>query len=264
MKFVSLIFQFLSKNIREFMVDRGNFLIYFVTIFFYQFTGLIFIWVIFDKTPLLVGWQVFEIVFIYGFFQVVTGIFYFLFAWTLWFPQTYLIQRKMDLILSCPLNSYFHVFLQEIGHSTTEILSILLGFVIMVVSMNKLNLTVTPLFILKIVFGTISGVLLLAGIFTLFTSISFWVKSTISFVTLFMNFMDFGQYPITIYNSIIRIILTWVIPLGFIAFYPAASVLRATQFRCFIWFGLPLALFFFLCSLFLWNKGLKKYESAGT
>ena len=246
------------------MVDRGNFFIYFITIFLHQLMGLIFIWVIFDKTPMLLGWSLFEVVFIYGFFQMVTGIFYFLFAWTLWFPQTYLVQRKMDLILPCPLSPFFHVFLQEIGKSIMEIISPILGLAIMGVSIAKLNLHITPLFMLKIIYGTISGVFLLAGIFTLFTSISFWVRSTSSFTTLFMNFMNFGQYPITIYNIVFRTILTWIIPIGFIAFYPSASILRPSQFGNYIWIALPLALFFFSCGLSLWNSGLKKYESAGT
>ncbi|MDD2889755.1 MAG: ABC-2 family transporter protein [bacterium] len=261
---ISLLFKFLTKNTKEFMVDKENFFIYFFTILLQQGTGLIFIWVIFDKIPFIVGWSLYEVVFIYGFFQVITGIFYFLFAWTLWFPDAYLINRKMDIILSCPLPAYYHVFLQEIGKSAMEIISPILGFVILGIAISHLSLDITVLFIVKIIIGIISGTLLLAGIFTIFTSISFWVKSRISFTSVLMSFMDFGQYPITIYSNILRLILTWVVPFGFIAFYPSASILKPLKFGNYIWVGFPVAVVFFLFGLLLWNAGLKRYESAGT
>jgi ABC-2 type transport system permease protein len=75
--------------------------------------------------------------------------------------------------------------------------------------------------------------------------------------------MKFIDYPLDIYNPIIVFILTFIIPLGFINYYPA---------QLFLGKGLVLAAYLaplvgiimFIVSYSLWKYGIKNYTSTGS
>jgi hypothetical protein len=83
---------------------------------------------------------------------------------------------------------------------------------------------------LAILLMLLSAVLVLAGIFLALASVSFWVEDKVGVLPPFYNLTSFGRYPITIYHTSLRVLLTWVLPYGFVAFYPATGFLRRAEF----------------------------------
>lgn len=77
-----------------------------------------------------------------------------------------------------------------------------------------------------------------------------------------MQLLDFAQYPLDIYSHALSVILTFVVPLGFIAFYPSAWVLRE-GFPPYRILAAGLALLFGGGGYALWQRGLRCYRSAG-
>ena len=65
----------------------------------------------------------------------------------------------------------------------------------------------------------------LTGVFLTLTSLSFWSEDRMSILPPVYNLFNFARYPLDIYRPFIRILLTWVIPFGFVAFYPSAGLL---------------------------------------
>lgn len=256
-------FEFLIKNIKEFFIDKENFILYFFTILFYQFLFIVFIYAIFRYVPNIRGWSFFEILFIFGFFNIVSGIFYLIFAWTLWFPTKYLLTGKFDVLLLLPINSFLGVLLEELGRSVSEIITVFLGiiYVIFAVLNLDINFTLTSLF--YFLMNILSGVLILGGIFTIFTSLSFFFKSKTPVVTPLIYFMEFAQYPINIFNKGLRIFLTYIFPIAFAGFFPAASIIRPCEYKIFQYLTFLVSIFVFFISIILWNLSIKKYESAG-
>ncbi|MCS7197820.1 MAG: ABC-2 family transporter protein [Candidatus Bipolaricaulota bacterium] len=154
------------------------------------------------------------------------------FASTLWFHQRYIVERQLDVVLVRPINPYFQVLAEGLG-SIQEIFSCALGALLMAMASTMLSLDWTLDKILGLVLEVFFGVLILGGLFTLLAALSFWVVGTKSFASPLMALMDFAQYPMEIYNRYIQFILTFVVPLGFIAFYPSAKVLRA-DYACYL------------------------------
>jgi ABC-2 type transport system permease protein len=263
MKYAKLYLDYFKQDLKSLLANRGDFIIQFVTIFLYQLLGLIFIGIIFSKVPQIKGWSFYEVLFIFGFFNVVTGFFYMHFAWTLWFPNSYIINRGLDALLTRPLNPYFQLIAEELGNSIQEIFSLLLGIAIMIFAAFGLGLEFNFLLLIYLAVGLLCGVLILGGLFTALTSLAFWIKGTASVASPLMSLMDFAQYPLTIYNKILRFIFTFILPFGFLAFYPGAAVLRA-GYGDYILLGIGLALVFFLGGYGLFNRGLRRYESAGS
>lgn len=262
MRYLRLYLEYLWQELKQAMANRGDFWIGFLAILFYQVLGLIFIGVIFLHVPQIRGWRLEEILFVLGFFYATTGLFYMHFAWTLWFPQRYIIERRLDALLTRPINPYFQVIAEGLGSSIQEIFSCVLGMLLMAIASGMLSLDWTLDKIVGIALGALFGVIILGGLFTILASLSFWVIGTASLASPLMELMEFAQYPMDIYNRYIRFVLTFAIPLGFIAFYPSAMVLRG-GYEIYLARAGVLAGVFGILGYSMWQRGLRRYEGAG-
>ena len=45
-------------------------------------------------------------------------------------------------------------------------------------------------------------------------------------IYIFYMFNDFAKYPISIYNSLLRWLISFIVPFAFTAYYPASYFLR--------------------------------------
>lgn len=260
---IKLSLAFFGQNIKQLLADRANFWAYLLTTILYQATFIIFLWVIFRQTPDIRGWGFYEVLFIYGFFSVVSGLFYTFFAWTLWFGEKYVLGGKLDLMLIHPLNPYQAILLNELGNSIMELLSVALGAGILVFAAAHLESSWTPFLLGKLLMSLFAGLLTLSGLFTAAIALSFWLRGRNTFVSPLMYATQFAQYPLDIYAGWLRRLLTFVVPIGFIGFYPAAALLRATEYAFFF----PLTLFCgaatFMVGVRIWHCGLHRYDSIG-
>ncbi|MGO4106170.1 ABC transporter permease [Paenibacillus sp. YAF4_2] len=87
-----------------------------------------------------------------------------------------------------------------------------------------------------------------------------WVGSSRVF-DIFDAFTSFGMYPGTIFSKSLQNILTYVLPIGLIAFVPAGALLGRSGWSG-LWALLPAAAFLLLGMLY-WNRMLRSYTSAG-
>jgi ABC-2 type transport system permease protein len=76
--------------------------------------------------------------------------------------------------------------------------------------------------------------------------------------------IDFAKYPLSAYTRPIQFVLTWLIPLAFISYYPAAVLLGKPLAQPWIGYLAPLAgPAAAVCALGLWKRGLLRYQSSG-
>ncbi|WP_294835013.1 ABC-2 family transporter protein, partial [uncultured Lactobacillus sp.] len=73
-----------------------------------------------------------------------------------------------------------------------------------------------------------------------------------------------AKYPVSIYSGTIRIIISFIIPFAFTAFYPASFFLTGNKG----WFNIGgliiISILLFTLSLLIWHKGISVYESSGS
>ena len=72
----------------------------------------------------------------------------------------------------------------------------------------------------------------------------------------------FTQYPISIYNGVIKVLITVILPFAFVAYYPTTSYLGFTPYMMYLSPIIAIALW--IIAIKLWNWALKKYRSTGT
>jgi len=87
-----------------------------------------------------------------------------------------------------------------------------------------------------------------------------WVGSSRVF-DIFDAISGFGMYPGTIFSKTLQNVLTFVLPIGLIAFVPASALLGREGWSS-LW-ALASAAVLLLAGIVFWNRMLKNYTSAG-
>ncbi len=212
------------------------------------------------------GWEFNELAFLYGLAMMSHGFSIVLFIQT-WYMGSLLLHGEFDIFMLRPLNVLFQfLFLRFNLIGVTDLIP---GTIIFIYGCQKIHFQWTLQSTLAII-AVLIGATLIRGALFLFTgSFAFWTKSNNQFSDL--NGTMLAQttlYPLSMYPTIIQAIFTFIIPLGFISFYPASDILgKTSQFTFFngaIWLTLFVGILVFWIATRLFNHGLKRYESAGS
>jgi len=212
--------------------------------------------------PAVRGWRFEEMVYLYGFSLIPVGIFN-VFSWNLWmFADRYLIEGRFDRVLLRPVSSVFQVLFETFRLESIE--SVVTGIVAVVWASRRLGLPLgfgnAVLFTLWAVTG---GVIYIA-IFLGLTATSFWIEDRIGISPPVFNLMQFGRYPLTIYDAWVRFALSFVIPFAFASFYPTARFLHRPEFLKEFWAVPLVAAITLSIALALWKSGVARYHSTGS
>ena len=242
---------------------RADFMIECLAALLQQASGLLMLQVLFENIPMLQNWSREEVFFIYG-FMLIPRAFFDAFAMSLYgFSDRYIVQGEMDRLLLRPLSSLFQMLME--GFSFDFIADLTLGIAVISYAWAKLGLEwgfTTRLLLALMVFGA-WGVL--TGVFLFMTPLSFWSQDRVGFIPPVYNLLNFAQYPLNIFHRVIVFVMTYVIPFGFVAYYPSTLFLRDSgDVPCLAYFT-PLA--GLLCLAIgggMWRLGLRKYAGAGS
>ena len=114
---------------------------------------------------------------------------------------------------------------------------------------------------LLMLFGTI---IIYACLFVLKAGITFFTTQSLEIMNIFTDGgRDLSQYPLDIYNKIIKNFFTFVIPLAFVNYYPLLYIIERTNNKLYIIAPLLTILFVIPCYI-VWKIGLRKYKSIGS
>ena len=101
--------------------------------------------------------------------------------------------------------------------------------------------------------------------FVLIGVISFWTIKSNQLTQAYLKIMDFALYPLDVFGKQIILFLTFIIPLGFINFYPTLFILNKPGYSIVQSFmTLPISFILALLTYLLWRTALKNYSSTGS
>jgi len=221
-----------------------------------------FLLIVFSRVRSFQGWRFEEMVFLYGFSLLPIGIFN-VFSWNLWmFADRYLIEGRFDRVLLRPVSSVFQVLFESFRLESIE--SIVTGIVAVVWASRRLGIRFAAGDALLFAGWAISGGVIYLAIFIALTATSFWIEDRIGISPPVFNLVQFGRYPLTIYDAWVRFALSFVIPFAFASFYPTARFLHRPEFLAYFW-AVPLVAGISLTvALALWKNGVARYHSTGS
>lgn len=110
----------------------------------------------------------------------------------------------------------------------------------------------------------LSGIAVKIGLNLASNASAFWINAPFSTFAFSLHSLgELARFPITIYALGIRAVITFVLPFAFVSFFPAAAVLGHGSSA---WVGLLTPLVAAYCvgmGVWLFRRGLRRYESAG-
>lgn len=245
------------------MEYRTDFLVECMASLLQQASGLLTLKFLFNNFHALNTWTQYEVFFIYGFSLIPLSLFD-LFSMNLYmFSDKYIVSGELDRLLLRPLSSLFQLLMEGIGFDFVADLT--LGVIVLGYSWHQVGPPITFLVCVKFAVFVVGGWAVLAGVFLTLTSFSFWSQDRFSILPPVYNLLSFARYPLNIYRPFVRLLLTWVIPFGFVAFYPSAGFLtKGAAFKELSYY-VPLAgLVMLSLGIGVWCMGLRKYAGAGT
>ena len=212
--------------------------------------------------PNLNGWSTYELGFLYG-FTMMPKAFDHLFTDSLWYVAFWYVRTgEMDRFLIRPVNVLFQVIAEVFQPEALG--ELILGLSLLIVCGLKIDINWTPGGVFVLIVATIFGAAVITAIKLITCSIAFWTKRSGHLTQITYNVSDFAKYPIDIYHPAIRFVMMYVVPFGLIITVPITILLKGGYNP----YTVSLTI---ICSAiimngigyFMWNLGLKRYESAG-
>lgn len=241
---------------REFFHTLGMFLGYASDIFAIGLSMSLF--------KFLGGFNIAEVMFLFSFelisYSIANSI--------VWFSgDTYnlIVRGQLDEFMTKPVNPFFLMLARyyEIGYIGQFAISLTLLFI----SINNMDIHWGILRCLLYIVTMICSVCIYIGFTTIPSLLAFWFGNTDKLTCVFRwSFKGVIQYPISVYPRPVKIILSTILPYGFINYYPSLILLNKISVKNSL---LILLLLLFISSvdigviIKLWHKGLRRYESAG-
>jgi ABC-2 type transport system permease protein len=124
----------------------------------------------------------------------------------------------LDFVLLRPINTQFLVSLRE--WRLLALFDMLLGFAVIGVAGARIELALGQF--VAFVVALLAGLLTLYAVFLLFTSLMFWSPGFL-FTWVFNGLFQMARYPVGIYPGFLRLVLTWVVPIGVMTTVPALA-----------------------------------------
>ncbi len=257
---INLYFSFLKVSLKEILIYRIDCIVGIFSQFIVQFVSLVFMFVVFQHTENIAGWTFYQILLLYGVTRIPIGIAGYCFDGLYSIGPKYIRNGDFDKILLRPV----HPLISIIGASRqfVSIADLFIGLGITICMLVKLSIPITIGLIIKIIFFSIIGACIVGAINTILSISSFWTYRSNEVIWSFYRMYTFTEYPITIYNKFIRILITVILPFAFVAYYPVMSYLGFNKYM--IYLSPVVAIVLWIIAIKLWNLALNKYRSTGT
>jgi len=260
-RYLELYWYFLIQRFKILMEYRLNFFIGAISTVILQAASLAAVWVVMRQIPSLNGWSFYEVILVYGLLTMGESITH-MFADNLWtVGMNYVRSGDFDRFLVRPIDPLFHLLADRFCHD--GIGNFLTGAVLIGVSMQQLGIAFSLLHIVYIIVSVLSGGLIFIALNLITATSVFWIMESIPVTQMVFTMNEFAKYPLSIYHNSIRILLTWIIPYGFVSFYPA-SYLLGRDVGTLVWFSPIIAGVLIFIAYRFWLFGLRHYSSTGS
>lgn len=252
---------FFFQYIKSLMQSKLNFFIGLIGCLFVQASGIVFLYLIFEKIPLLNGWNRDEIVFIYGLSQIPKGLDH-LFADYIWLLSSRMLTNgEFDRYLLRPIPPFFQLICERVQFDALG--EIIIGLFLVIVQIKKGTVMFSIIGMFWCIIAIAAGTIIYTSVKLFFASLAFWVMNSAPILQLSYEISNFTKYPISIYPTIIQFISSFVVPFAFASFYPATYFLRNTSVFKTIIAEVLVASVSLIIANTVFKKGIKVYKSAG-
>lgn len=239
---------------------RLDFLVGFFGMIIKSVSGIITLSIIFSNVPQIQGWSYYDLLFMYGLSSLA------LLPVDMFFSNVYnlhnhIIQGTFVKFCLKPINVMFFYFSEVVEFKA--LMQLCISIPIIIISGSKMAIHWTPLLIGTYLVYFICSSLIIIAIYVMSASLGFWLTNSMSITNFVSQVMNFAKYPITIYGGCFKFIFSYIIPIGFVAYYPTMLLMGKASYSNLI-LEVILAIVFMTLSIFVWTKGVEHYSGTGS
>lgn len=252
-------------GLRSGMEYRVNFIVEALMGLAWQGVGFAMITVVLARFESIAGWTAGEVAFLYGLRMMALALCGFG-TGRIWWLQYMVRNGTFDSLLIRPVPPLLQLLTADVPLSSFGELAG--GAALIFAAARMMNFAWTPLAVLYLALAAIGGGLILLAIRLLLVSFTFRLLMVDGLMGIFDNlFNEFGTYPLSIFDSTLRALLTFVVPVAFMAYLPATVLLQRTtelQMHALIAVGAPLAGVAWLAlAVWVFKREMRNYASSG-
>lgn len=229
--------------------------------------GLYLLWsvapmlVAFHHRDSIAGWSREEALIVAGFFLVLEGLLEAFIDPNLRAIVEHVRQGTLDHVLLKPVDALFLLSFQR--SQPTKVLHSAAGLVLVAWANHRAGFEPGPGAI------ALSGLLLalsfilLHALWTLAVSMAFWFVRVDNLSWVLHTGLDAARWPLPIYRGVVRVLLTWVLPLGLLTTWPALALRNQLGLGSFL-AGAGVVAIFAVGARVVWTLSLRRYGSASS
>ena len=256
-----LYFRLQVLHLQVFMEYEADFWIGIVGAALRHSAGFVFIWALFQSVPEVKGWSMWEIAFLYGLSVIPSGLVE-VFYDGQWELRRLINQGEFDRLLLRPLSPALQVITQM--SNVHGFGPVLLGALVLLKAGLELKLSWTVGQGLFLVATLLSATLIIGSLNYITNCMAFWDQAATAALPLMVqNALEFAKYPLTLYGRVMQVLVTWVLPLTFVSYFPGLVLLDKSPSP--LSYAAPLAgpVMIVITSLF-WKSSLAQYQGTGS
>lgn len=204
------------------------------------------------------GWSFYEVLLIQSIFIISTGFADMLFNGILWATMQRIVDGTFELVLIKPVDCTF--LLLASNFQINSIALVIGGLTLLIIAIVQLG-GVTILSLLTSLLFFIGGLTVMLGFAFMMAATSFkWVANS-RIPEMFSSVQQFGNYPQSIFPKVVVGIISFIIPVSMIGFFPASALLG--EISGYMFLALIPCVLFGLLGIFIFKHMVHLYEGVG-
>ncbi|MDQ1464838.1 MAG: viologen exporter family transport system permease protein [Actinomycetota bacterium] len=258
--------EFEKAAFRGQLAYRLNFVVLTLMGVAYQGSGFAFIYVVLHKFHTIGAWSFSDLAFLYSMRLLAHA------AWLVPFNQVDFLDNtiregKFDRFLVRPMNPLVQLMTNKF--SINAIGDLVTASALFAFAASIAHVDFSPVHVLYLVLAVVGGGLAEGAFILAISSLGFRFLQTWAAVYLVDNiYLMFGSYPMRIFGATTTWILTWIMPVAFVAYIPSAVLLGRTgglHVTSTVAYGAPVVgVLFFFAAYRIWVSQVKHYQSSGS
>ncbi|MCS7208814.1 MAG: ABC-2 family transporter protein [Fimbriimonadales bacterium] len=217
--------------------------------------------IIYRHTDAIAGWSESEALILAATLYFIDALISTLFYFGLSELPTMVRQGTLDFVLFKPVDSQFWLSLRRIN--LDQLGSLVVALLLGAYALLQLDYLPSLLNLTLYVGMVLTGVLIFYSFHFMMMTLSIWLVRVENLWVLSDVFAQIGRFPTDVFETALRRLFTYVLPIAFLATIPAKALLGKAS-AGFLWFAVAWALVFFAASRAFWKFALRSYTSASS
>jgi len=233
--------------------------------FIYQLTGFVVVWIIVDRFETLGGWTLPQITFLYGMRLTAHGIYYACFSQMFELDRV-LITGEFDRFLVRPMSPLLQLFTRKLRVNCFG--DLIGGTTLLAFAAAGAGIDWSLGSFALLIAAVVGGALIEGAVQVMMGSLAFrFLNVTAARVATNEVFNLYGNYPMTMFPRVLEYLLTFALPVAFVAYLPASTILGRTDGLSVApwvgWLAPLLGVVLFTIAVRIWTSQSRHYQSSG-